>query len=130
MSPLAARRCVMHDSIFYALVEHRDVVALMAALPATLRCLFEFDYMSLFLDGTVASAVGWYVPPDADRPVATLIPTTEPPIEALQASWVIEHQQPVLSPRSDETTRARDATLPTEPGFQSACAVPLTTPHR
>jgi formate hydrogenlyase transcriptional activator len=120
----------MHDSIFNALAEHRDVAALIAALPATLRCLVEFDYMSLFLDGAIASAAGWYVPVDADRPVVALIPTTEPPIEAAQASWVIEHQQPAVSPRFGEATRARGAILPTEQGFQSACAVPLTTPNR
>ena len=69
----------MLDSIVNALAEHRDVAALIAALPATLRCLVEFDYMSLFLDGAIAGAAGWYVPADADRPVVALIPTTDPP---------------------------------------------------
>ena len=64
----------MDHSIFKALAEHRDVVALLAALPATLRCLLEFDYMSLFLDGSIAGATGWYVPADASRPVVALIP--------------------------------------------------------
>ena len=95
----------MLDSIFNALAEHRDVAALIAALPATLRCLLEFDYMSLFLDGAIAGAAGWYVPADADRPVVTLIPTTDPPIEAAQASRVIEHQQPAVSPRFGEAVR-------------------------
>jgi formate hydrogenlyase transcriptional activator len=107
----------MLDSIWNALAEHRDVVALIAALPATLRCLFEFDYMSLFLEGDAANAAGWYVPARPDRPVAALIPTTEPPIEAAQASWVIANQQPAVSPRLGDA------------GFH-ACAVPLTTPHR
>jgi len=120
----------MPDSIVKALAEHRDVAALIAALPATLRCLVEFDYMSLFLDGAIASAAGWYVPADADRPVVALISTTAPPIEAAQASWVIEHQQPAVSPQFGEATRAPGAILPTEQGFQSACAVPLTTPNR
>ena len=120
----------MHDSIFNALAEHRDVAALMAALPATLRSLVEFDYMSLFLYGAIAGAAGWYVPADANRPIGALIPTTEPPSEAAQASSVIEHQPPAARPRFGEATRARGAILPTEGGFQSACAVPLTTPHR
>src|SRR5262249_50248213 len=35
-----------------------------------------------------------------------------------------------VSPQFGEATRARGATLPAERGFRSACAVPLTTPHR
>src|SRR5262245_60214770 len=112
----------MLDSIVNALAEYRDVVALVAALPATLRSLLEFDYMSVFLDGAMAGAAGWYVPADASRPVVALIPTKERPIEAVQASWVIEHQQPAASPP--------DALLKGAPDLQSACAVPLTTPHR
>src|SRR5262245_23670097 len=130
MSPRDARRCVMLDSIVNALAEHPGVLALVAALPATLRCLFEFDYMSLFLDGAVGSAAGWYVPADADRPVVTLIPTTSPPIEAAQMSWVVAHQQPAVGSGLGKASRARGAILPTEQDFQSACAEPLTTPHR
>ncbi|HXJ78159.1 MAG TPA: sigma 54-interacting transcriptional regulator [Candidatus Methylomirabilis sp.] len=120
----------MLDSIRNALAEHRDVAALIAALPATLRCLFEFDYMSLFLEGAIASATGWYVPASEKPPVLALTPTRARPIEAMQAAWVLEHQQPAISSRLDEATRVQGALSLREQGFQSACAVPLTTSFR
>jgi formate hydrogenlyase transcriptional activator len=60
-----------------------------------------------------------------------LTPPREIPIETVQASWVVEHQQPAVSPRLDEDTRFLGAKrLLEERGFQSACALPLTTPYR
>src|SRR5262249_29934972 len=64
------------------------------------------------------------------RPILALTPTREIPIDAAQASWVIEHQQPAVSPRLDEDARFPGAALQREQGFQSACALPLTTPYR
>jgi formate hydrogenlyase transcriptional activator len=121
---------MMRDSIFETLSEHRDVGQLAQALPRALHCFFEFDYISLCLDGVIASAAGWYVPAGEDRPISALILTRERPVEAAQALWVIEQQRPAVNPRLDETTRARGAHLLRERGFQSACAVPLSTPHR
>ncbi len=121
----------MLDSIFEALRGHRDVSQLVRVLPRALHPLVEFDYMSLFLYREIASGAGWYVPPGEDQPTPALIPTREIPIEAAQASWVVEHQQPAVSPRLDEDTRFLGAKrLLRERGFQSACALPLTTPYR
>jgi formate hydrogenlyase transcriptional activator len=121
----------MPDSIFKALGAHRDVGQLVRVLPRALHCRFEFDYLSLFLDGEAAGAGGWYVPASEDRPILALTPTREIPIEAAQASsWVIEHQQPAVNTRSDEDPRFLGAALQREQGFPSACALPLTTPHR
>jgi hypothetical protein len=58
----------------------------------------EFDYMSLFLDKEIASGPMWYVPDGEDPPPLTLTPAHEIPIEAVQASWVFEHQRPAVSP--------------------------------
>jgi formate hydrogenlyase transcriptional activator len=91
----------------------------------------DFDYMSLFLDREVARGAMWYVPHGEDQPSLTLTPTREIPIEAVQASWVFEHQQPAVIPRLEEDTQFLDAKrLLRERGFQSACALPLTTAHR
>jgi formate hydrogenlyase transcriptional activator len=91
----------------------------------------EFDYMSLSLDREVPRGAGWYVPASEDQPIVALTPTRKIPIEAAQASWVVEHQQPAVSPRLDEDTRFLGAKrLLRERGFQSACALPLTTPYR
>jgi len=91
----------------------------------------EFDYMSLFLDREVPRGAGWYFPASEDQPIVALTPTRKIPIEAAQASWVVEHQQPAVSPRLDEDTRFLGAKrLLRERGFQSACALPLTTPYR
>jgi len=91
----------------------------------------DFDYMSLFLDREVARGAMWYVPHGEDQPSLTLTPTREIPIEAVQASWVFEHQQPAVIPRLEQDTQFLDARrLLRERGFQSACALPLTTAHR
>jgi formate hydrogenlyase transcriptional activator len=87
--------------------------------------------MSLSLDREVPRGAGWYVPASEDQPIVALTPTRKIPIEAAQASWVVEHQQPAVSPRLDEDTRFLGAKrLLRERGFQSACALPLTTPYR
>src|SRR5712692_2729543 len=118
----------MPDSIVEALRAHRDVNQLVGVLPRALSPLVEFDYMSLFLDREANSAAGWYVPASEEQPIVALTPTREIPIEAVQASWVVEHQQPTVSPCVDEDGRFRGARrLLRDRGFQSACALPLTT---
>lgn len=109
----------MPDSIFHALRGLRDLSRLVRALPLALRPVVEFDYMSLFLDKDIASGPMWYVSHGEDQPTLTLTPAREIPIEAVQASWVFEHQRPAVSP-----------CFMRERGFQSACALPLTTAHR
>ena len=124
------RRCEMPESILEALTVHRDASQLVRGLPRALRPLVEFDYMSVFFDREIAGGARWYVPADGDPPTLCLTPTREVPIEAMQASWVVEHQEPVVSPRLDEDTRFLGARrLLEERRFQSACALPLTTAH-
>jgi len=121
----------MPNAIFDALRVHRDPDQLVRVLPRALQPVLDFDYMSLFLDREVARGAMWYVPPGADQPSLTLTPTRETPIEAVQASWVFEHQQPAVIPRLEQDTQFLDAKrLLRERGFQSACALPLTTAHR
>ena len=120
----------MPESILEALTVHRDASQLVRGLPRALRPLVEFDYMSVFFDREIAGGARWYVPADGDPPTLCLTPTREVPIEAMQASWVVEHQEPVVSPRLDEDTRFLGARrLLEERRFQSACALPLTTAH-
>ncbi len=121
----------MPNAIFDALRVHRDLDQLVRVLPRALQPVLDFDYMSLFLDREVARGAMWYVPHGEDQPSLTLTPTREIPIEAVQASWVFEHQQPAVIPRLEEDTQFLDAKrLLRERGFQSACALPLTTAHR
>ena len=121
----------MPNAIFDALRVHRDPDQLVRVLPRALQPVLDFDYMSLFLDREVARGAMWYVPPGEDQPSLTLTPTREIPIEAVQASWVFEHQQPAVIPRLEQDTQFLDAKrLLRERGFQSACALPLTTAHR
>src|SRR5262245_55422605 len=101
----------MPDSIVKGLGTYRDVGQLVRGLPRALHCRLEFDYLGLFLDGETAGAGGWYVPASEDRPILALTPTREIPIDAAQASWVIEHQQPAVSPRLDEDARFPGAAL-------------------
>ena len=121
----------MPNAIFDALRVHRDPDQLVRVLPRALQPVLDFDYMSLFLDREVARGAMWYVPHGEDQPSLTLTPTREIPIEAVQASWVFEHQQPAVIPRLEQDTQFLDARrLLRERGFQSACALPLTTAHR
>ncbi len=121
----------MPNAIFDALRVHRDPDQLVRVLPRALQPVLDFDYMSLFLDREVARGAMWYVPHGEDQPSLTLTPTREIPIEAVQASWVFEHQQPAVIPRLEQDTQFLDAKrLLRERGFQSACALPLTTAHR
>ena len=121
----------MPNAIFDALRVHRDLEQLVRVLPRALQPVLDFDYMSLFLDREVARGAMWYVPHGEDQPSLTLTPTREIPIEAVQASWVFEHQRPAVIPRLEQDTQFLDAKrLLRERGFQSACALPLTTAHR
>ena len=122
----------MLTSIFQTLKVHRDLNELVRGLPLALQPILDFDYLSLSLQGKTGSSAVWYGPsPGEVQPFLTLTPTRETPIEAEQASWVIEHQQPAVSPRLDQDTRFVSATrLVKERGLQSACALPLTTAHR
>jgi formate hydrogenlyase transcriptional activator len=121
----------MPNSIFHALRGHRDLSQLVRVLPLALQPLLEFDYISLFLDEEITGGATWYVPHGEDQPTLSLTPTREIPIEAVQASWVFEHQAPAVCPRLDEDTRFPTAkALLRERGFQSTCALPLTTAHR
>jgi len=121
----------MPDSIFQALRAHDDLNQLVRGLPRALQPVLNFDYMSVFLDRGTASGATWYVPHEEHQPSLVLTPTHEIPIEAAQASWVLEHQLPAVIRRLDEDTRFSWANrLLSERGFQSACALPLTTAHR
>jgi formate hydrogenlyase transcriptional activator len=121
----------MPDLIFKALSAHRDVGRLVQDLPCILHPFFEFDYMSCFLDRGIVGAAGWYVPAKEDQPILALAPTREIPAETAQATWVVKHQQPVVSCGPDEDTRFPGVRrLLAKRGFQSTCALPLTTPYR
>src|SRR5258707_13492917 len=121
----------MPNAIFDALRVHRDPDQLVRVLPRALQPVLDFDYMSLFLDREVARAAVWLGPHGEVKPSWPLTPTREIPIEAVQASWVFEHQQPAVIPRLEQDTQFLDAKrLLRERGFQSACALPLTTAHR
>jgi len=93
----------MPNAIFDALRVYRDPDQLVRVLPRALQPVLDFDYMSLFLDREVARGATWYVPHGEDRPSLTLTPTREIPIEAVQASWVFEHQQPAVIPGWNRT---------------------------
>ena len=71
------------------------------------------------------------MPTSAGPPVLALTPTRAVPVEAAQSSWVIEHQQPAVSPTAAADIRFPEAQrLLRERGLQSVCALPLTTPYR
>ena len=63
--------------------------------------------------------------------LAILLPQPEVGTEELFAWWVYEHQQPLVIPSLEEETRfPKLVEFLARHGFQSTCAVPLTTAHR
>jgi formate hydrogenlyase transcriptional activator len=99
---------------------------LFGLLAEELRRVVPFDAIAQF-DET-ATKVNWR----ADMPKAgSLCPLTSAEREESVASWVHEHQQPLVVPFVDRETRCRPSMERMRLlGLQSMCALPLSTAHR
>ena len=108
---------------------HRNIQGLFRVLPLQLQPVLDFNYMSVFLNSRSAVEAFWYVPDDDDRSALTV--ARDVPIEHAHVSWAFEHQQPAIIRKVDqEAWFTGSQQLLTERGFQSSCAVPITTEHR
>jgi formate hydrogenlyase transcriptional activator len=112
-----------------AIRAHRDCEALFRSLARELRNVVSFDYVAVVLYDPAAHAMRLHLL-DASDPDREL-PQPEVGTEELFAWWVYEHQQPLVIPSLEKETRFPQLVkFLTAHGFQSTCAVPLTTAHR
>jgi formate hydrogenlyase transcriptional activator len=95
---------------------------ILAALPAALAQLLQFDYLSLFTTPTGASQ--WFVR-DQNSELG-LVQVAEPPPESVLSDWVIAQGRPVLDLR--EIPDAQDTVK--KMGMQSVCIIPLSGRRR
>jgi formate hydrogenlyase transcriptional activator len=107
-----------------AIRSHEGGDGLFELLANHLRGVVQFDSVAQF-DET-ATKVYWrhYEPRSSTCPLAS-------EKEASVASWVHEHQQPLMVPVVDQETRWRPSMARlTSLGLRSMCALPLSTAHR
>lgn len=108
---------------------HRNIEGLFRVLPLQLQPVLDFNYMSAFLNSKSADEASWYVPDDDNRSAVTV--ARDVPSEQAHGSWAFEHQQPAIIRKVDHEGRFTGSRQSlTEQGFQSGCAVPITTEHR
>jgi formate hydrogenlyase transcriptional activator len=109
-----------------AIRSQRGPEDLFGLLADELRKVVRFDAIAQF-DET-ATKVNWrsYVPPSS-----AACPLASAGREESVASWVHEHQQPMVVPVVDRETRCRPSMERMKAlGLQSMCALPLSTAHR
>ena len=127
----SASPVVRYEALFRAsdcLRVHRDLEDLFRALPVQLHQLFDFDYMSVFLNHEPGNGACWYVL-DHDEDQAVLSRARAVPMEQAHVSWVFECQQPAVLPEPGRDFSGANRLLSGQ-GLQSGCAVPLKTTDR
>jgi formate hydrogenlyase transcriptional activator len=112
-----------------AISAHRDPKDLFCALVTELRRVVQFDGIAVAQYNERSGEVLW----QACEVCGQQGPVTpaEIPADETITRWVYERQEPLVIPALDRETRfpVMVAFL-TEKGFQSICALPLTTVHR
>ena len=112
-----------------AIGEHRDPKDLFAALAGELRRVVQFDGISVAQYDEASNEVLWHACEVPDQKGPAMPPPMAP--EETITKWVYQSQEPMVIPSLDEETRfPRMVAFLKEKGFQSICALPLTTVHR
>jgi GAF domain-containing protein len=110
-----------------ALRAYTDRDTLFRSPAEELRAVVWFSFLGLTLYDEQTHTVQRYVLAGPDEPVPP------PHVDADQsvAYWVIQHQEPLVFPLEDAEARFPVATAYLRSqGFESACALPLTSPRR
>ncbi len=127
--PALAARYEALIRVSQAISAHRDCKALFRSLASELRQVVQFDYIAVVLYDPAVHKMCLHLldAADPDR----VLPQPEVETEEMLAWWVYEHQQPLVIPSLEKETRfPRMTEFLIKYGFQSTCAVPLTTAHR
>jgi formate hydrogenlyase transcriptional activator len=112
-----------------AIGAHRQPQDLFRALAAELHRVVQFDGIVVEQFDELSNAIVW----NACQVCSEQGPTSAPegPADQTITKWVYESQQPlVIQSLAEETRFPRTTEAMLRHGFQSVCALPLTTVHR
>jgi len=112
-----------------AIGEHRDPKDLFRAMATELRRVVQFDGIVVAQYDEASDEILW----NACEVCSQQGPASPPDIPADETitKWVYQHQEPLVIPSLDLENRfPRMIAFLKEQGFQSVCALPLTTVHR
>ena len=112
-----------------AIAAHRDPQDLFRAMATELREVIQFDGMVVAQYDEASNEVVWHACQFCDEEGPVLQPPC--PTDETVTKWVYERQMPLVVPSLRQETRFPTMTaLLLEKGFESICALPLTTVHR
>jgi formate hydrogenlyase transcriptional activator len=112
-----------------AIGAHREPKELFRAMATELRSVVQFDGIVVAQYDEASNEILW----SACEVCSHQGPVSPPDIPADETitKWVYERQEPLVIPSLNQETRfPRMVAFLTEKGFQSLCALPLTTVHR
>jgi formate hydrogenlyase transcriptional activator len=112
-----------------AIGAHRDPKDLFNALASELHRVVQFDGIVVAQFDEQANEILWSACQVCDKQGPTAPPKA--PADETITKWVYTTQQPLVVPSLDRETRfPQIVAFLRDKGFQSACALPLTTVHR
>jgi formate hydrogenlyase transcriptional activator len=112
-----------------AIGAHRDPRDLFAAMTTELRRVVQFDGIVVAQYNEASNEIVWHACQVCDEG-GPMSPPCIPANETI-TKWVYERQKPLVIPALSEETRFPGMTaFLREKGFESVCALPLTTVHR
>src|SRR6266404_4732125 len=112
-----------------AIGAHRDLKDLFSAMATELHRVVQFDGIVVAQYGEASNEILW----TACEVCSQQGPVSPPDIPADETitKWVYQRQEPLVIPSLDREERfPRMIAFLKEKGFQSVCALPLTTVHR
>ena len=112
-----------------AIGAHRDLKDLFSAMATELHRVVQFDGIVVAQYGEASNEILW----TACEVCSQQGPVAPPDIPADETitKWVYQRQEPLVIPSLDREKRfPRTIAFLKEKGFQSVCALPLTTVHR
>ncbi len=112
-----------------AIGAHRDLKDLFSAMATELHRVVQFDGIVVAQYGEASNEILWTACEVCSQQ-GTVSPPDIPADETI-TKWVYQRQEPLVIPSLDREKRfPRTIAFLKEKGFQSVCALPLTTVHR
>jgi formate hydrogenlyase transcriptional activator len=113
-------------AVSQAISAHRDPKELFQAMATELRRVMQFDGMVITQYDEASNVIVWKVCDTCTQEQPPDLPADE-----TITKWVYDRQEPLVIPLLSRETRFPGMTeFLIRQGFQSVCALPLTTPHR
>ncbi|MCU1235292.1 MAG: transcriptional regulator, NifA subfamily, Fis Family [Candidatus Solibacter sp.] len=112
-----------------AIGAHRDPKELFRAMTTELHRVIQFDGIVVAQYDEASNEVLWNACEVCNKQNA--VPPSDIPADETITKWVYQRQEPLVIPALDQETRfPRMIAFLRSKGFQSICALPLTTIHR